>query len=254
MTAGTTTDIYQRNRRHLGVSDWRQVMTRCPSQDWDTHCQGQEYPDDICYLDSCQAPLKDGPYNQSDPEEYGYCSYGCWFTSDPAGGTTAFPGDCLVWHNGREVSRALLAAAREEGLLPVLKDEQHDVAVGIMKRLLAGRCSGRNNMDTIDFMRGAANAAASGVNWHDLITADRKFRELAPDDYNPKRTGTWCIQTRHRKVVANVLVAKWSQRVRKNIRKYALEQAVLAYQLCVDEAGLGSPSVALAQKALGVRS
>ena len=27
MTAGTTTDIYQRNRRHIGVSDWRQVMT-----------------------------------------------------------------------------------------------------------------------------------------------------------------------------------------------------------------------------------
>ena len=235
-------------------------MTRCPSQDWDTHCQGQEYPDDICSLDSCQAPLKDGPYNQSDPEEHGFCSYGCWFTYDPTYGCSktcgfrSFPDDCLVWHNGREVSRALLAAAREEGLLPVLKDEQHDVAVRIMKRLLAGRCSGRNNMDTIDFMRGAANAAASGVDWHDLITADRKFRELAPDDYNPKWTGTWCIQTRHRKVVANVLVAKWSQRVRKNIRKYALEQSVLAYQLCMKEAGLGSPTVAMAQKALGARS
>jgi hypothetical protein len=158
-------------------------------------------PDDICYL--CDAPLKQPPFAGHEPDEHGFCSYACWFTEDPTYGccgpnqhTSAFPDDSLVWYGARKVSSKLLAAADEEGLLPVM-------------------------------------------DWHDLIAADRRFREVAPDNYDPKRTNTHPIQTKHRKVVSRMLLGRWRRAARKSIRRDALDKAILHYRTTVKKAGLG---------------
>lgn len=208
-------------------------------------------PDDICYL--CDAPLKDGPYAASDPEEHGYCTYACWFTDHLTvhGFPDAFPDDSLVWHRGRKVSSKLLAAAQEEGLLPVMADTQHDVAVRIMQSLLKGGL--RELAGEPGYIQGAADAAASGLNWHDLITADRRFLEVAPNNYDPKRTNTHPIQTKHRKVVSRMLLGRWRRAARKFIRRDALDKGILHYQLAIKKAGLGTPTRADAISDLRVK-
>lgn len=199
-------------------------------------------PDDICYL--CDAPLKQPPFAGHEPDEHGFCSYACWFTEDPTYGccgpnqhTSAFPDDSLVWYGARKVSSKLLAAAEEEGLLPVMADTQHDVAVGIMQSLLKGGL--RELAGEPGYIQGAADAAASGLNWHDLITADRRFRELAPYDYDPTRSNAWPIRTKHRKVVSRMLLGRWKRAARKSIRRDALDKGILHYQLAIKRAGLG---------------
>ena len=192
-------------------------------------------PDDICYL--CDAPLKDGPYMPFDPDENGYCSYACWFKSDATHPPHRPSADSRVWHQGRMVSRRLLAAAQEEGLLPVMADTQHDVAVGIMQSLLKGGLRELAGMD--GYIQGAADAAASGLDWHDLVTADRRFREIAPNNYDPKRTNTHPIQTKHRKVVSRMLLGRWKRAARKSIRRESLDKAILHYRTTIKKAGLG---------------
>lgn len=213
-------------------------------------------PDDTCYL--CDAPLKQPPFAGHEPDEHGFCSYACWFTEDPTYGccgpnehTSAFPDDSLVWHRGRKVSSKLLAAAQEEGLLPVLADTQHNVAVRIMQSLLKGGL--RELAGEPGYIQGAADAAASGLNWHDLITADRRFREVAPNNYDPKRTNTHPIQTKHRKVVSRMLLGRWRRAARKFIRRDALDKGILHYQLAIKKAGLGTPTRADAISDLRVK-